>query len=257
MIEFDDGPSQTFAGQFAAVPDYGALKSYFWYEWGPIFYRGRTDGSAKVLCVAQDPGATERIAGRTLVGDAGQRVQGFLNKIGLVRSYLCLNVYSFAMFPSQASAGKRLITVPEHLAWRNALFDMAKSPQLEAIIAFGVHAQKAVKLWPGRDAIPVVSIPHPSSRDETALLNAWRDAVVTLRAIVTPDPGAAADLPNYGAAFSEADYSAIPRADLPYGVPDFLGDDSVGRSADSAQRSSVTRPNPDDRRTLIWKAPRT
>jgi uracil-DNA glycosylase len=33
------------------------------------------DRSAKVLCIASDPGPTERIVGRTLVGDAGQRVQ--------------------------------------------------------------------------------------------------------------------------------------------------------------------------------------
>src|SRR3546814_1919154 len=88
MIEFDKGPLQPFARIFAACPDYGELKRHFWYDWGPIFHRGRTNGSARVLCIASDPGATERIAARTLVGDAGQRVQGFLAKLGLTRSYL-------------------------------------------------------------------------------------------------------------------------------------------------------------------------
>jgi uracil-DNA glycosylase len=50
-------------------------------------------------CVASNPGRTERIAGWTLLGDAGQRVQGFLAKRGLTRSYLCLNALVYALFP--------------------------------------------------------------------------------------------------------------------------------------------------------------
>src|SRR6266581_586882 len=86
MIEFDPGPSPEFAELFAQAPDYGPYKHHFWGDWGPIFYRGRLDGSARLLCIASDPGATERIAARTLVGNAGQRVQGFLAKLGLTRS---------------------------------------------------------------------------------------------------------------------------------------------------------------------------
>jgi hypothetical protein len=55
-----------------------------------------------VLCLASDPGPTERIAGRTLVGNAGQRVQGLLAKLGLTRSYLCLNAWAYALRPSKA-----------------------------------------------------------------------------------------------------------------------------------------------------------
>src|SRR3546814_1553331 len=110
MIEFDKGPLQPFARIFAACPDYGELKRHFWYDWGPIFHRGRTNGSARVLCIASDPGATERIAARTLVGDAGQRVQGFLAKLGLTRSYLLLNAFSYALIPSQASQGDNVLS---------------------------------------------------------------------------------------------------------------------------------------------------
>jgi len=61
-----------------------------------VFYRGRLDGSARLLCAASDPSTTERVAMRTLVGDAGQRVQGFLTKVGLTRSHLCLNALTNA-----------------------------------------------------------------------------------------------------------------------------------------------------------------
>jgi hypothetical protein len=90
MTEFDRGPSGSLARVFDEVPG-PPVKEDFWFDWGPVFYRGRLDGSARLLCIASDPGPTERIAGRSLVGNAGQRVQGLLAKLGLTRSYLCLN----------------------------------------------------------------------------------------------------------------------------------------------------------------------
>src|SRR5215216_1596813 len=89
MSEFDRGPSAALGTFFDSVPD-PSEPDDFWFDWGPVFYRGRLDGSARVLCVASDPGPTERIAGRSLVGNAGQRVQGLLAKLGLTRSYVCL-----------------------------------------------------------------------------------------------------------------------------------------------------------------------
>lgn len=253
MIEFDKGPPQRMARLFAACPDYGPHKQHFWYAWGPIFYRGRLNGSARLICLASDPGATERIAGRTLVGDAGQRVQGFLTKLGLSRSYACLNAYPYGLFPSQADAGDAILTEAPHLKWRNRVFDAVHTPGVQAIVAFGRQAQRAVVLWPGKGSTPVFDVPHPSSRDEPRLLEEWRQAVVDLRAIVTPDPDGDPTVANYGNAFEESDYDAIPRRDLPYGAPPFLGDDSAGRPG---QRTSVRRPVPDDRHTLTWVAPR-
>jgi len=253
MIEFDKGPTQPFASLFAACPDYGDLSKHFWYDWGPIFYRGRLDGSARVLCVASDPGPTERIAGRTLVGDAGQRVQGFLSKLGLTRSYLCLNAFSYALFPSHAAQGDAVLAQPQQLAWRNRLFDRVHKPKLQAIVAFGAQAQHAIDLWPGKGTTPVIEIPHPSSHDAAVLVTRWRAAIAQLRTIVTPDDDGDATGPNYGATFREADYAAIPRRDLPFGAPAFLGDDAAGRPQ---HRSSVSRPSPDDRHTLVWKAPK-
>ena len=50
---------------------------------GPIYYRGRLDGSARLLIVGQDPSADENLVRRAMVGTAGQRVQGLLRKLGL------------------------------------------------------------------------------------------------------------------------------------------------------------------------------
>ena len=66
MVEFDPGPPPDVADHLDRLPSYAAHQDLFWYDWGPIFYRGRLDRSARLLCIASDPGPTERIAGRTL-----------------------------------------------------------------------------------------------------------------------------------------------------------------------------------------------
>ena len=198
MAEFDRGPSAAFAAFFDRVPD-PAVPPDFWFDWGPVFYRGRLDGSARVLCVASDPGPTERIAGRSLVGNAGQRVQGLLAKLGLTRSYVCLNAWAYAVHPSRAQRQRDRLEEPAELAWRNELYDRATGSKLQAVIAFGGMAQRAVELWSSRPDVPVSEVPHPSSRDEQRLLDDWRAAVSDLRALVTPDADGDNGAPNYGA----------------------------------------------------------
>ncbi|MEA2496223.1 MAG: hypothetical protein QOJ29_4134 [Thermoleophilaceae bacterium] len=255
MTEFDPGPPPAIADHIAAVPSYAGARDLFWYDWGPIFYRGRLDGSARVIAIASDPGPTERIAGRTLVGDAGQRVQGFLAKLGLTRSYVLVNAYASALLPSRASQARALLEAPEHTAWRNALYDAVTGPALEAIVAFGAQARAALKLWAPHRAVPSFHVPHPSSHDAARLVEEWGQAIPKLREVVTPDPDGDASLPNYGSSFHEPDYARIPPRDLPFGVPPWFGDDHWGRSAPQRHNNSVERPGNDLKHTLVWRAP--
>jgi hypothetical protein len=252
LTDFDRGPTAPFARHFARVPE-PPFPDRFWFDWGPVFFRGRCNGTARVVCIGSDPGPTERIANRVLVGDAGQRVQGFLAKLGLTRSYLCVNAFAWALFPSQADTAPVMLADTDQLRWRNRLFDMARTPSVQAVVAFGAVAQEAVGLWPGRAGVVVKEVPHPSSHDENALLDAWRAAITSLRGTVTPDDDGSNTGPNYGNAFAETDYAAIPRADLPFGAAAFLGDDAARRA--HGARTSVRRPSPDDRHTLQWTAP--
>ena len=123
--EFDRGPSQAIASICLRCPRPGKPQA-FWTAWGPIFYRGRLDGSARLLCIASDPGPTERIAHRTLVGDAGQRVQGFLAKLGLTKSYLCVNAFPYALHPSWGMSADELLADPAQKEWRNEFYDAVK-----------------------------------------------------------------------------------------------------------------------------------
>jgi hypothetical protein len=257
MAEFDAGPPAAFRDHFAALPDYRPFRDHFWYDWGPVFYRGRLDGTARVVCVASDPGPVERVASRTLVGDAGQRVQGFLAKLGLTRSYLCVNAFAYALFPSHGFSVGPVLRDADQRQWRNELFDLALTPSVVAVVAFGRLAREALDLWPGGAATMVVEVAHPSSRDTTRLLNEWRGAIAQLRPLVSPDPDGDPALPTYGLKFLERDYVPVPRGDLPFGVPAWLGDDSAGRRATPRRNNSVRRPAPDDRHTLIWRAPET
>jgi uracil-DNA glycosylase len=251
---FDPGPPSAVAAICSHCPVPSKPKA-FWTSWGPIFYRGRLDGSARLLCIASDPGPTERIAHRTLIGDAGQRVQGFLSKLGLTRSYVLVNAFPYALHPSYGQEVDNLLAAHDEQAWRHQFYDAVLPAHVQAVVAFGVNAQKAFDHWPGKPSVHVEKVPHPSSRDAGALLSAWHDAVGRLRGIVTPDGDGSATGPNYGSSFRESDYAAVPRRDLPFGVPDFLGDDSAGRTGHPRHNDSVSRPNPDDGRTLIWSAP--
>src|SRR6476660_7359036 len=143
-IEFDKGPPKPLAALFSQHPDYSAVKDLFWFDWGPVFYRGRLDKSAKILCVASDPGPTERIPGRALIGNAGQRLQGFLSKIGITKSYVCLNGFIYSLHPSHLSDGIALLSDQTHTEWRNKVFKKATGSKLQAIVAFGDVAKKAI-----------------------------------------------------------------------------------------------------------------
>ena len=256
MADFDPGPPAKVARHFANVPSYADFKESFWHDWGPVFYRGRMNRTARLLAIASDPGPTERIAGRTLVGDAGQRVQGFLTKIGLTSSYALVNAYAYALRPSFAQQAAPLLSRPDQLTWRNTLLQLITGPQLQAIVAFGTQARSALRLWDDKPNVPVFEVPHPSSRDPEALVNRWRAAVAELRTIVTPDPDGDLAVPNYGTEFLETDYAPIPAADLPFGVPPWFGNDAWGRQDKPRHNNSVERPDTDPLNTLVWRAPK-
>ena len=61
---------------------------------------------------------------RTLVGDSGQKTQGFLAKLGLTRSYVLVNAFAVAMQPSQKDEGPEVLRTNAAIeAARHALYD--------------------------------------------------------------------------------------------------------------------------------------
>lgn len=203
-------------------------------EWGPIFHRGRLDGSAHVLLLGQDPATHETITRRILVGEAGQRVQGLLAKLGITHSYVMINTFLFSVYGQ--SGGSRHRDDPAIAAYRNAWLDaLLASTTITAVITLGELARAAWGQWaktqPARAAeLHVAPLRHPtfpesSSRsgsqtlaEATAkLLADWNEHLPGLRAHVEGDEPAPTS--TYGSTWGDGDLVPIPEADLPAGSP--------------------------------------
>src|SRR5215813_9466246 len=105
-------------------------------EWGPIFHRGRLDGSARVLVIGQDPAQHETIVRRILVGEAGRRLQGFLAKLGITTSYVLVNTFLYSVYGSVKAKTKE---DPRLIAYRNRWLDaLLIGQQVEAVVSLGV-----------------------------------------------------------------------------------------------------------------------
>src|SRR4030095_6148454 len=146
MADFDPGPTGAFATHWDNRPSYSSVKARFRMNWGPIYYRGRLDGSAKVIIIGQDPAAYENVARRILVGSAGQRVQGFLRKLGLNKSYVMVNTFLYGLKGQINAEAKAISSSPSIKNWRNQLLDMLKTGQTQAVIAFGTGATQDANL---------------------------------------------------------------------------------------------------------------
>ena len=75
---FDAGPTGAFKTLCQNYPDDTVFRDADGFRslWGPIFYRGRANGTARLLVIGQDPAQTEAVTRRILSGQAGRRVQG-------------------------------------------------------------------------------------------------------------------------------------------------------------------------------------
>lgn len=115
-------------------------------EWGPIFHRGRLDGSARVLVLGQDPAQHETIARRILIGEAGHRIQGFLAKLGIERSYVMVNTFVYSVFGQ--GRGNKHRSNPRIAKYRNRwLGALLRDGDVEAVVALGSLADSAWQAW--------------------------------------------------------------------------------------------------------------
>jgi uracil-DNA glycosylase len=238
--EFDLGYVRQPYGRL--VTDYPDAAVYppdsFRVEWGPIFHRGRLDGSARVLLIGQDPAAHEAIARRILVGEAGQRIQGFLTRLGIARSYVLVNTFLYSVFGQ--GGGDRHIDDAGIAAYRDRWLDaITRSSSIEAIVTLGHLADSAYQMWratPKGAASTAIyaNVMHPTYPESASasgsitkkaaferLCTSWNTALEALHPVVTAD--SPTPLKLYGTQLAEADLSPIPSADLPAGLPDWMG----------------------------------
>lgn len=233
--------------------------SQFRLEWGPIFHRGRLDGSARVLVIGQDPAQHETVVRRILVGEAGRRVQGFLSKLGITRSYVFINAFLYSVYGSaKAKTRKDVRLIDYRNRWLNALL---VGSRVRAVLALGQAADEAWQFWKATPAaqptdLAYAAVTHPtqpessSKGDKTKLaaatkkmLQNWNTALQILApALQNPDVTTALSL--YGESWSEDDRIAIPEADFPAGLPVWMHEqDGWAKRAgttDLAKRRNIT-----------------
>src|SRR2546427_12397506 len=137
MPEFDPGPTGAFATHWDNRPNYNSVKARFRMNWGPIYYRGRLDGTARVIIIGQDPAAAETVARRILVGSAGQRVQGFLRKLGLKESYVMVNTFFYRLKGQTDAEAKQIYASLSIKHQRNQLMRMLMTGHTQAGNEFG------------------------------------------------------------------------------------------------------------------------
>src|ERR671934_621059 len=231
-------------------------RSDFRSEWGPVFHRGRLDGTARVLVVGQDPAQHETIARRILVGEAGHRLQGFLFKLGIDRSYVMVNTFLYSVFGSASKTAELTRIAPYRHKWLDAIF--AHEP-IEAVVALGGLADKAWQKWAATPAGQAVSpaykhITHPTAPESAAgrkqgdhaqliakMLANWNEGLQALApAIAHPDKKR--KLVLYGDTFADGEKKPIPMDDLPAGSPAWMAtnDGRADRDGPGRRKTIIT-----------------
>ncbi len=239
----DPGPSAQWAAFFANAP----LDFYlnhpagrFRMEFGPVYYRGRLDDTARILIVGQDPSTNEILAQRAFVGASGQRIQRLLNKLGIDRSYVMVNTFLYSVYGQFDSELKAISTTEPLMGYRNALLDrIVDLNPIELVVAFGSGAAHAIENWPGHRVFNYVHLHHPAANSAPGN---WNGLLSELANSVEPDDISLIDLAPYGSAFTETDHVDIPRYDLAFGIPDWHG----------TQRGVSHRNGANE---IIWQAP--
>ena len=232
-----DEPFATLARDYPGEDAYPP--TLFRIEWGPVFHRGRLDGSAKVLVLGQDPGQHESVARRILVGEAGQRVQGFLAKLGIEASYCMVNALLYSVY-GQPSAAELAPLEAEIAAYRNQWLDALLSDgEIEAVVAFGGLARKAFEAWLDTPAgaqreLPFEALTHPTFPESSSKGDPEKKAAATKEMLARWNLGLAAldealeerdverPLELYGDELLPEDRTAIPERDMPAGSPPWM-----------------------------------
>jgi uracil DNA glycosylase superfamily protein len=263
---YGDDPWRSLVEAYPGTDVYPA--SDFRVEWGPLFHRGRLDGSARVLVIGQDPAEHEAIARRILIGEAGQRVQGFLAKLGLTTSYVMVNTYLYSIYGQ--SAGNAHIHDAGIASYRNSWIDaLVLGRQVQAVVAFGGLADASYQAWAATQPAAAAGIAYQHVMHPTApisgsggdpvklaeltkiMLTGWNAAIEALRPVVTAD---AAHAPLYLSSghLRASDDVEIPSADMPAGLPAWMRSlenwaSRTGSSADT-KRATIEVVVPADQR---------
>jgi uracil-DNA glycosylase len=257
--EHDPGPTAAsgWAALFAEAPNYRGLghavvgrEAFRWHH-GPMFFRGRLDGSARVVVVGQEGAQDESLSHRSFTGGTGARMQHLLRHLGLDRSYLFLNSFVYPIFGQYTDDLRPLAQDPRSpiASHRNRILDKAVvDGDGRLVIAVGRAAKESIATWvkahggsadpdqledatlgslPGR--LHLVGVLHPGSvsgGSTDAIKADFQRACNLVKGWLAADPGwlpADPGVPrDLGSPYQYLS-AALPYRDFPFGTCPRLG----------------------------------
>jgi uracil-DNA glycosylase len=270
--EHDPGPTagSGWAALFAEAPNYRGLgqavlgrEAFRWHH-GPMFFRGRLDGSARVVLVGQEGAQDESLSHRSFTGGTGARMQHLLRHLGLDRSYLFLNSFVYPIFGQYTERLRPLAQDPDSpiVTHRHRILDKAVlDGDTRLVVAVGNAAKESVATWihahggsadpdhlegaalgslPGR--LRVVGVVHPGSAtggSTSAIKADFQRACDRVKGWLAADPGwlpADPGVPRNLETAYQYKSAPIPYRDFPFGTCPRLGRGGTSSNRTDAQR---------------------
>lgn len=230
--DFDAGPGPDFArllmGGLASFewPDFKSLgvTSHPSFGWGPI-YRGRPD-EATAYILADQESHDDLFTGRALTGESGQRLQQFLSSMGILTKYVIIRTLPVDTLDLAAAKLTSISLNTAVLKVHQAILDrvIAQSPAVKLALSFGTAAGNVMAKL-SLHGIPSINLKAWSSPGS---LNDWKQKLQDIKVVAYPKETATPSF-QYDGGRGE-----IPRIDLPFGVPRW-----VGTSGDRGSRPKV------------------
>jgi uracil-DNA glycosylase len=214
-VQFDKGP-QNFVQEM--MDFYLAVEKATYKEemtqhhsFGPTgIYRGNTE-DPEFLILADQQGHTDMFSGRALTGEAGQRLQAFLNASGFQNKYLIIRTLPVDCLDDQTKKLTciKLLEESSVVEKRNILIrKIITANQLKGVLSFGEQAEKIINKIGLQ--IPVYHV-SPTSQNLTNDFNILFDKLQKA-SIVAP-----------GQKYIQTKLSPIPRSDLPFSARWWMG----------------------------------
>lgn len=239
--DYDKGPGRRFAklllggGSGLEWPDFEAMGATAHSSFGHgAVYHGRPS-NANVLIFADQQSHDDLFTGRALSGESGQRMQAVLQSMGIIKKYVILRVLPIDTLDLDENTVNNILSHPQTLKIYQAILDKIKSrnKDLRLILTFGSNSRRLLQSL-DRGNLSLVNL---KAWKEEAALQDWQNKLQSIKHIdyekETPNPSF-----NYNGSRSQ-----IPRIDLPYGVPRW-----IGTSGDRGSRpidNTTQKPSPD------------
>jgi len=148
LTQLDHVNAERLLEELDPIPSYTLTNKKFRHAMGPLFYRGRLDGTARVLVVGQEGATDEALVHRAFVGGTGQKVQNFLNAIGITKSYILVNTFVYSIYEQYDEFTRELAMEGPIKDHRNQILQkILQENNIELVLTFGNAGYESIKIF--------------------------------------------------------------------------------------------------------------